>query len=154
MRKLLFAAFVLASANANAHVFKCPESYPSKEATLSEIPQGHKGGGLVREARLSNAFIYIGKLHNDPNGFDAMQIVPKKVKGGWDTEDNFTPQDTKWLVCVYGGDRSSVDHSRTNGMIEWWEQIDPNITHCVLKFREIKQPYRSPSKWTAAATCK
>lgn len=152
MRRVLFAALVLAT-TANAEVIKCPDTYPGKEVALSEVPSGHKGSGLIRGARLSSAYIQIGKLHSDPNGFDAMQLFPKEIKGGWETEDNFTPQETKWLVCVYGGDKSSVGLIRTTGAIEWWEQIAPKIEHCVLKFMEVKVPH-SASLWTATAVCK
>jgi hypothetical protein len=151
---LLFAALTLLSV-ARATEIQCPGSYPTKEATLSEIPRGHEGSGLIRRAQLSSAYIYIGKLHSDPNGFEAMQLVPKRVKGGWDTEDSFTPQETKWLVCVYGGDgRLSVENPNVTGSIEWWEKINPNIRHCSLHFREVKMPSRAPSDWTATATCK
>lgn len=139
---------------ARAEEIKCPDSYPANEVALPEIPAGHKGSGLIRGAHLSSAYIYVGKLHSDPNGFDAMQLVPKRVAKGWDSEDYFTPQETKWLVCVYGGDgRTSVDNPRTTGSIEWWEKIKPAITHCSLHFREVKLPHQTPSDWTAVAAC-
>ncbi|HEV7816121.1 MAG TPA: STY0301 family protein [Janthinobacterium sp.] len=114
---LLLAVVALSCAAANAQQFKCPEFYPDKEATLSEIPLAHQGGGLVRGASLSNAFFYIGALHGKSGGFDSL-VGPedKKVKGGWDTEYDFTPQETRWLVCVYGGNESSGGKQRIQGI--------------------------------------
>ena len=84
-----------------------------------------------------------------------MQLVPKKVKGGWDTEDSFSSGETKWLVCIYGGDgRSSAENPRVAGGIEWWEKIDASIGHCTLHFREVRFPAGAPSDWTATAACK
>jgi len=77
----------------------------------------------------------------------------RKVKGGWDTEYGFTPQQTKWLVCVYGGTEWSGMKRIVPGRIEWWEKVDPKITSCILQVREIKFP-ASLSDWTATATCK
>lgn len=155
MKKIPLFAVLMLLAVARAAEIQCPSSYPAEEATLSEIPRGHEGGGLIRGAPLSSAYIYIGKLHSDPNGFEAMQLVPKRVKGGWDTEDHFTPQETKWLVCVYGGNaRLSVENPQVAGSIEWWEKINPNVSYCVLRFREVKLPSRAPSDWVATATCK
>jgi hypothetical protein len=150
---LLLLSFLLFS-TAQAEEIKCPDYYPKKETTLLEVPAGHEGSGLIRGAKLSSAYIYVGKLHANPNGFDAMQLVPKRVKGGWDTNDYFSAQETKWLVCVYGGDgRLSVENPRVTGSIEWWEKIGAGIGHCALHFREIKSPSRAPSDWAATATC-
>lgn len=154
MKRLLIAVLVLSS-TAKAQEVKCPEFYPEKEVTLAETPSGHKGIGLIRGANLSSAFMYVGELHSDPSMNQAMQEVPTKVKGGWDMIYNFTPKDTKrWLICVYGGDRESVDRPRIHGRTEWWEMIDPRKSSCVLRFREIKSPYQAPSSWTATAACK
>lgn len=151
MLLLLPACFLLAGAQASE--IKCPGYYPSKETALLEKPAGHEGG-LVRGAKLSSAYIFVGKLHADPSGFEAMQLVPRKVKGGWDTDDSFSPGETKWLVCVYGGDgRLSVQNPRVAGSIEWWEKIGATISHCKLQFREVKFPAGAPSDWTATATC-
>lgn len=156
MKKIaLLLASLMLLATAKAEDLKCPDHYPSRQVSASDVPPGHEGSGLVRGARLSSAYISTGKLHSDPNGFDAMQLTPKRVKGGWDTEDHFTPQETKWLVCVYGGDgRSSIENPRVAGSIEWWEKISPNINYCALHFREIKLASRGPSDWVATATCK
>jgi hypothetical protein len=155
MKKLFLLTLTLLQPTAHAVDVKCPDSYPNKEALLSEIPPRHEGSGLVRGAKLSSAYISTGKLHSDPTGFDAMQLVPRRVAGGWDTEDRFTVQENKWLVCVYGGDgRASIENPRVAGSIEWWEKIGPNISYCALHFRQVKRPFQAPSEWTATATCK
>lgn len=154
MKTLLVLSSCLLFSATHAKEIKCPDSYPTKETTLQEKPAGHEGAGIVRGAKLSSAYISIGKLHADPNGFDAMQLVPKRVQGGWDTDDSFSPRETKWLVCVYGGDgRLSVKNPRVTGNIEWWEKIEANIGHCSLHFREVKFPAGARSEWTATATC-
>jgi hypothetical protein len=155
MKKLLLLTSTLLLTAARAAELKCPDLYPNKDVSLSETPAGHEGSGLVRGAKLSSAYISTGMLHSDPNGFDAMQLVPRRVTGGWDTEDRFTPQETKWLVCVYGGDgRASVENPRVVGGIEWWEKISPNISYCALHFREVKLPSQAMREWAATATCK
>jgi hypothetical protein len=155
MSKIFFVSWLLVLSTAQAEEIRCPDRYPSNEATLSEVPAGHQGSGLVRGAKLSSAYIHVGQLHADPNGFEAMQLVPKRVKGGWDTDDAFSPGETKWLVCVYGGDgRLSVDNPRVTGSVEWWERIGTNVSQCALHFREVKRTNRAPSDWTAAAACK
>jgi len=155
MKTALLLSSLLLLSTAQADDLRCPDAYPSKEVTTSYIPPGHEGSGLLRGAKLSSAYISTGELHSDPTGFNAMQLIPKKVKGGWDTEDHFTPQESKWLVCVYGGDgRTSVENPRVAGSIEWWEKIGSNVTECELHFRELKRAFRAPSDWTATATCK
>jgi hypothetical protein len=155
MKTRLLLPSILLLSTAYAADLKCPDAYPAHAASLSEVPAGHDGRGLVRGARLSGAYISVGKLFADPGGFEAMRSVPRNVKGGWDTEDRFTPQETKWLVCVYGGDgRASAENPRVAGNIEWWEKISPNIRYCALHFREVKLPSRAPSEWAATASCK
>lgn len=151
---LSLLSFTLSVA-AQAETFQCPEYYPAKPVVLSDAPAGHRGSGLIRGAKLSSAYISTDTLHSDPSGFNAMQLTPQKVKGGWDTEDHFQPGDNKWLVCVYGGDgRSSMDNPRAGASIEWWEKLSPNLSYCALHFREVKSLSRAPSDWIATAICK
>jgi hypothetical protein len=156
MRILFFAAAVLsATSSATAQDVICPHFYPEKDATLTEVPAGHSGSGLLRGSNLSSAFMYVGELHSDPTMNQPMQEVPTKAKDGWDMRYNFTPKDTqRWLVCVYGGDRESADRPLAHGKTEWWEKVDHSVGSCTLRFREIKRPFHAPSNWTATATCK
>ncbi|HEV7817331.1 MAG TPA: STY0301 family protein [Janthinobacterium sp.] len=145
----LFAALVLAS-TANAEVIECPKLFPSKDITLSEVPLGHKGNARVQRAHLSLAYMYVGELYGE------QYLVGPDVrnsKGGMDIEHGFRPEDTKWLVCRYGGNEWSRSEQGVSGTIEWWEKLDPKITSCVLKIREIKVPHTT-SDWTATTTCK
>lgn len=151
---LVLSSFLFA-ATVQAADLKCPDYYPDAATTLTAIPAGREGSGIVRGAKLSSAYLTTGDLHKDPNGFDAMQLVPTKVKGGWDTETRFTPNEANWLVCLYGGDgRSSIANPQSAGRIEWWEKINPSIHDCALHFREVKLPSSTSSDWTATATCK
>ncbi|WP_198120044.1 STY0301 family protein [Massilia rhizosphaerae] len=153
--KAIFAALLLANALARADDLKCPDTYPDSPISLP-ASSGQIGSGVVRRAIFSNAYLYAGKLHGDAFGFDAMvgTAKTKRVKGGWDTEYTFTPSETKWLVCAYGGNELFSVKPRRQGPIELWEQIAPDVTQCVLQVREIKQPYRLPGEWSAAAICK
>jgi hypothetical protein len=152
--KAIFAVLLLVNAAASAGELKCPDSYPDSPISLPKSP-GQGGAGVVRRAAFSDAYLYAGKLHADAFGFDAMvgTAQTKRVKGGWDTEYTFTPSETKWLVCAYGGNELFQVKPRRQGAIELWEQIPPGVTRCVLQIREVKQPYKLPSEWTASTIC-
>ena len=149
MKGLLFAALVLTS-TANAEVIECPKILPTEDTTLSEVPFGHNGSMRVQRSHLSFAYMYVGKIYGEQYmvGADV-----KNSKGGMDIEYGFRPENTKWLVCRYGGDEWSHSTNGVVGTIEWWERLDPKITACVLKVRAVKVPHLT-SGWTAAATCK
>ncbi|UGQ48714.1 STY0301 family protein [Massilia endophytica] len=153
MKRGLLGVLVLFPIAAAAQEYECPQVYPEQATKLAGLPPNHAGSGLARSGRLSNAYIHIGALHSDPNGFDAMQIVPRRIRGGWETEDRFKPHESKWLVCEYGGERSSAHELRHRGLVEWWEQIAPTATYCVLRFTELKHESAVPSSWTAKASC-
>lgn len=142
MKSLLLVALVLTS-TARAEVVECPARYPAKDVTLAG------SSGRVQPARLSFAYVHIGALHSEqllqgPEG--------KKVKGGWDTAYDFTPDESKWLVCTYGGTEWSGLDRISPGTIQWWGTIAPQATSCLLKIRETK--FRSSlSDWSAAASC-
>jgi hypothetical protein len=151
----MFAVLLLMSAAAGAHEVRCPETYPSNQMKLPTSSPGQTGSGVVRAGILSDAYIYIGELHAQVGGFDSMVgPAPKRVKGGEDIEYSFSPSESKWLVCAYGGNELSKAKPRRQGRIEWWEPIAPRSTSCVLQVREAKQPYQLPSTWSAVATCK
>lgn len=144
MKTLLFAAVALSCAAANAQVIPCPQFYPTKEVTLSEIPSGgHKGIGRLRGAKLSSASMSFDM----PYGNVELQGDIREVKDGRDIRYGFDPGQTKWLICVYGGGE------RIGGTIEWREKVDPKVTSCELKIREVKVSHAA-SDWTATATCK
>ena len=153
--KAIVAVLVLANALARADELTCPGAYPDNPISLptSSAPDG---AGVVRRATLSNAYLYAGKLHGDAFGFEATVGTARTThaKGGWDTEYQFAPSEPKWLVCAYGGNELSGGKPRRQGAIELWKAIAPDATHCALKLREVKQPYRLPSDWTASATCR
>ena len=145
---------LLVSAAASADELYCPDVYPDKPISLPR-PSGQAGAGLVKTAGFSNAYLYAGKLHADAFGFDAQvgRTERKRVKGGWNTTYNFTPSETKWLVCAYGGNELSR-HTDRQGPIEWWQPISLASTRCTLQFREVKRPYNLPSSWRASAVCR
>lgn len=143
MKSLLLAALVLTPA-AQAEMIECPAQYPAKETTLAGST------GRVQPARLSFAYMHIGKLHSEqllqgPEG--------KKVKGGWDTAYDFMPNDSKWLVCTYGGTEWSGLDSISPGPVQWWGKVKPQTASCLLKVRETKLR-GSLSNWSATAVCK
>lgn len=69
------------------------------------------------------------------------QFVPemKQVPGGRNVTYNF-PGQGRWLVCEYGG------------IVEWWINLNPQTTECVLRLRETKVQH-SARKITATAVC-
>lgn len=143
MKSFLLTALVLTSA-AHAEVIECPPRYPDKDVTLPE------GSGRVQPARLSFAYMHVGELHSEQTlqGPEA-----KKVNGGWDTVYGFKPNESKWLVCTYGGTEWSGLDRISPGTIQWWGKLTQQTTLCLLKVRETK--FRgSLSDWAAAATCK
>lgn len=153
--RIMFAVLLLASAAASADEIRCPDEYPGKQMSLPASAPGQAGSGVVRSGILSDAYIYIGKLHGEVGGFDSLVgPAPERVKNGWDTKYLFTAADTKWLVCAYGGNELSKAKPRVQGRIELWEPIGPHLTRCVLQVRETKQPYQLPSTWSAVASCK
>ncbi len=107
------------------------------------------GSGRVQPARLSFADIHIGELH----GKQLLQSPqPKKTRGGWDIEYDFTPTETKWLVCTYGGTEWSGLDRISPGAIQWWGKLPPQATHCLLRIRETKF-HATLSDWTASTVC-
>jgi len=149
MKIQLLAALALSSTS-SAQVIECPEYLPSKQVQLSDAASARKASARVLPSRLSFAGIQVSELYGDP-----VEVPPgsKKVKGGWETEYRFTPEETKWLVCAYGGNEWDPGKKMIGGKVEWWGKVDQKSTSCVLKVREAKEwPY--PTRWTATATCK
>lgn len=153
MRTML-ALLWLASAAAIADELYCPDAYPDKPISLPR-PSGQAGTGLVKTAGFSNAYFYAGKLHADASGFDAQVGTSerKRVKGGWDTTYTFTPSETKWLVCAYGGNELARKTDR-QGPIEWWLPVSPASTRCILQVREVRTYDSLPVSWRASAVCR
>lgn len=143
MKILMCAALVLSSI-ANAQPIECPKLFPAKDTALPELAPGNVGKVRVRQAHLSFAYMYFGDLFGEQT---LVGPEAKKVKGGWDSEYGFSPQDTNWLICRYGGS------SWGSGDIELWQKVPPNVTSCVLKVRQVSEPH-SPAGWTAKAICK
>jgi hypothetical protein len=140
--RLLLATLALSSV-VHAGEIKCPDRFPVKYVALPANPS--YGGASVRitEARLSNAYFIEGQIYG-PRVF-----IPDttKVKGGYDLKFGLLPNQPRWLVCKYGGERWG------GGPIERWERMPDTINSCAMKVREIKIPHTT-SDWTATATCK
>jgi hypothetical protein len=148
MRAFLIAVLVL-SVTANAQEVKCPESYPNGDIPLA-MPSGQQGSARLQPAFLSMAYMYVGEQYGQ------QYLVGPDVansKGGMDVPHGFRPEDSKWLVCVYGGSEWERSKPRLMGKVELWEKLDQKITSCILKLRKVKASY-SPSAWTATAVCK
>lgn len=144
MKEILPAILALSGIAANAQALSCPNFYPTKEVTLSELPSGsHQGAGRVRGANLSGASMSF----DAPQGNVELHGDIREIKGGRDIRYGFEPGTNKWLVCVFGGSE------RTGGTIEWREKVDPKVTSCELKIRETKE-ISSRTVTSAIATCK
>lgn len=143
MNKLLLVSLVLSS-TAHAQVIECPKLFPSNETAFSEVSLGKTGAARVQRGHLSHAYMYFGELYGEQF---FTPPVSKKVKGVWDAKYTFSPEYKNWLVCTYGGDAWG------GGTVERWERLDPKITSCLLKVRQVKEP-QMQTVWKATADCK
>jgi hypothetical protein len=142
MKSPLLTLLFIASIT-RAEVIECPARYPASDLNLAG------GAGRVQPARLSFAYMHIGELHSE-------QLLQgperRKVKGGWDTDYDFPADETKWLVCSYGGTEWSGLERISPGTVQWWGKVAPQSTVCRLQVREKKMK-GSLSDWSVAATC-
>lgn len=142
MNKFLLATLLLSSA-VRAEVIECPKLFPSEETALPEAGLGKTGAARIQRGHLSHAYIHFGEMYAEPF------FTPppsKKVKGGWDAKYSFAPEYKNWLVCRYGGDVWG------GGTVERWQSLDPKLSSCLLKVREVKEPHVQAG-WKASADC-
>jgi hypothetical protein len=144
MKLLILSVLVLTVHAANAQMWKCPETYPGKDAGTQPIP-------------LTNATMAVGAAH----GANRLQ-TGKSVNGGTDTRYSFPSKEPRWLVCWYGGKErvnGTVVGGRERGQYvadhrhEWWMELDPKVTACGVRLREIRPFGQSKSTWEVTALC-
>jgi hypothetical protein len=95
------------------------------------------------------AYVYVGEVYGQ------QYLVGPDVansKDGMDIPHSFRPEDSKWLVCVYGGSEWERSKPHLTGKVELWEKLDQKITSCILRLRKVKASYY-PTAWTATAAC-
>lgn len=135
MRVGLFLCLIFGPA-AHAQVIECPKFYPWQDTVLSEVPEGHKGKGLVLKGRLAGAGMSEGEFNG--GAISVIHGLRKDTKGGWEVDfPGF--RGPKWFVCYY-----------EPGNISWWEQLDNKEADCKLKV--VKK--NSEGMMDATLTCK
>lgn len=142
MRYLLLAVLVVPCLSANAQVYKCPQTYPGKDAPATP---------------LTGAYMHMGEIR----GEGWLQGDEEAAEEGYDARYAFPDEEQAWLVCSYGGrkrnkgrfhDGHEWNQSMSDPVAEWWTKLGPKVGVCTVQVREIKS--RAPkSTWTVTATC-
>lgn len=152
MKRILIAAFALSSAVALAGVYRCPQTYPGKEAP--GIP-------------LTGAMMSWGERPSSgppfPDGW--LMGSEEDAQEGTDHHYELAEQpEPNWLICLYGARKRIKgrfhdghewgQYMEGYGEQLWFMQLAPKDTDCTVQTREIKTRDPSKSTWTANATCK
>lgn len=144
MRIVLLAVLVLSTATATAQVYRCPQTYPGKDAP---------------PAPLTGAFMESGE------GRGNRSYAPPRdeaAEEGYDIPYSFADEEQAWLVCSYGGKKRIKGrfhdghewNQRIQGSVaDWWMKLTPKVGICTVQVREVKSRVPSKSRWTATATC-
>lgn len=146
MKILILAAFALLPCLANAGmIYRCPQSYPGKDAPSSP---------------LTGAFMDSGPMHGSG------QMAPPRdeaAEEGYDLPYAFSDDEQAWLICSYGAkkrikgrfhDGHEWNQRMEGGAAEWWVKLAPQAGACTVQVREIKPRSPGKSTWTATATCR
>lgn len=148
MKRTLIAALVLSGFAARAAEYRCPATYPGKDAPA---------------APLTNAYMMWGELPTSgppfPTGWD--QPNEQAAAEGTDLHYELPANEAGWFICEYGSrkrikgrfhDRQEWgQHMEPLGEQPWFIKLAPKDTICTIRIREVKS--RQPSTWTATATC-
>lgn len=141
MRTILLAALVLSTATAAPEVYRCPQTYPGKDASATPLT----GGAMMWGERNGNGW-----------------LVPRDeaAEEGTDSHYSFVGDEQAWLVCSYGSrkrikgrfhDGHEWGQQMEGGGSQWWMTLAPKVGECTVQIREVKA--RSQSTWTVAANC-
>lgn len=144
MKILLSSTLLLFLATSKAEEYRCPQTYPGKDAPA---------------AVLTGATMRWGELHGDGwlTGDD------EAAEGGQDIHYGFADDEQAWLVCSYGGknrikgrfhDGHEWNQHIEGAAAEWWVKLRPKVSTCTVQLREVKSQAPQKSTWTASAICK
>lgn len=151
MKRTLIAALALSCSAVHAAEYRCPPTYPGKDAPT---------------APLTNAYMMWGKRPTSgppfPSGWDQPNEHP--AVEGMDLEYELPEHEDGWLICEYGsrkrikgkfiGGKEWGQRMQALGEEPWFIKLAPQDTHCTVQIREIKTRDPSKSTWTVTAICK
>lgn len=150
MRTSLFTAIALFCFAAEAAVYRCPQTYPEKDAP----PEALTGGYIMYGERPGNGIPF-------PSGWDSPQ--EEAVVDGVDLHYGLPEDEQSWLICQYGASKRVKGRFRANkewgqymergGKYPWFLKLAPKLNQCTVQLREIKSYTTSKSTWTVAAIC-
>lgn len=150
MKSLLLIVLVLSCTVAHAEVYRCPQTYPGKNAPAES---------------LSGAYVMWGERPSHEQPFPGGWDTPREeaVADGLDLHYGLPEDEQSWLICQYGARKrvkGRVHKGREWGQYmgggekyPWFLKLGPKISECTVQIREIKSSV-SRSTWTVAATCK
>ncbi|KQV52252.1 hypothetical protein [Massilia sp. Root335] len=150
MKRTLIAALVLSCSVARAGDYRCPPTYPGKDAPADP---------------LTNAYMMWGKRPSSgppfPSGWDHPD--ERAAAEGTDLRYELPANEEGWFICEYGsrkrikgrfhGGHEWGQHMAPLGEQPWFIKVSPNDTRCVVRIREIKGCDPGKSTWTVTATC-
>ena len=150
MKRTLIAALILSGAAVNAEVYRCPPTYPGKDAPV---------------APLTNAYMMWGKRPASgppvPSGLDHPD--EQEAAEGTDLHYELPENEEGWLICEYGsrkrikgrfhGGHEYGQHMEPLGEQPWFVKLSPKATDCTVHIREVKTRDPSKSTWTITAVC-
>jgi len=150
MRTIFLAALVLSTAMATAEVYRCPQTYPDKDAPADG---------------LTGAYMMWGERPSSGPPFPSGWVTPREETAvdGLDLHYELPEDEQSWLICQYGA-RKRVKGKLHDGREwgqhmeaakhPWFLKVSPKVAECTVQVREMKSPTASKSTWTATATCK
>jgi hypothetical protein len=147
--RILVAALAMSCVVAHAEVYRCPPTYPGKDAP--NFP-------------LTGAFMMWGERPTSgppfPSGWDTPDDLP--AEEGLDQHYELPASEERWLICEYGsrkriqgrlrGKHEWGQYMQGHGQQVWFIKLAAKDSSCTVQTREAKS--RRPSAWTVSATCK
>jgi hypothetical protein len=150
MTRTLFASLVLSCSAAHAAEYRCPSTYPGKDAPADPLTSAYMMWGH----RPSSGPPF-------PSGWDTPN--ERAAKDGMDLHYELPEHEEGWLICEYGsrkrikgrfqGGHEWGQHMEPLGEQPWFIKLAPRDTSCTVQIREIKTPEPSQSTWTVTAIC-
>lgn len=151
MKSAFLAALMLSCTVAHAEVYRCPQTYPDKNAPVES---------------LTGAYMMWGERPSDGAPFPSGWDTPREEAAaeGLNLHYRLPEDEQSWLICQYGA------HKRVKGRLHagrewgqymrggdsnpWFLKLGPKIGECTVQIREIKSHGAGKSTWTVAASCK
>lgn len=150
MKTILFTVLALSCFVVQAAVYRCPQTYPEKDAA----PEALTGGYMMWGDRSSNGLPF-------PSGWESPR--EEAVAEGTDLHYILPEDEQSWLICQYGARKRVKGRLREGqergqymeggGKHTWLLKLAPKVSQCTVQVREIKSHTPSRSTWTVTAVC-